>query len=260
MIIDSITKIDSLPNPSLGLLPAVHDASVQSYTTGNLPAVAAGQVIRNDGEKALSLPAYASWPTQKVAVGKYAACDGRFWYPARRYKETNSYYPLAFERTLFTVAFTAQSLALGSTFTLKRAIMVRAFNNTTDAVWNIVWEIGMRTSQTSPAPIGPNLEGYTWKTPLIDQQMPVTDLVSSHVFGLTLRRRISGSEDVWLGDILRYEKLVGAPQEALPDNTDFVLRIRLSCFDTQNDVSDPKGYVAYFCTDPEKAAKSGGGE
>ena len=252
MTIDGIEKITSLPSPALGLLPAVHDATVESYTTGALPAVAAGSVLQNDSTEPLSLPAYKSWPAQRVPVGGFAACDGRFWYPAKRYQETNSYYPIAFERTLYTLAFSPESLPLGETFDFRRRLAVRLLANNTDAVWNFVWEIGMRTSQASPAPIGPNLDGYTWRTPLIDQQIPVTDLAGSHVFGVSLKRSLDGTDEVWSGDIIRYAKVLGAVADQLPTGNYFVLRLRLSCFDIQNDVPEPRGFAAYYCNNPQK--------
>jgi hypothetical protein len=245
MIIDGIEKITSLPSPALGLLPAVHDASVTSYTTGALPTVAAASVFQNNSGAAVTLPAFSSWPAQNVAVGGYAACDGRLWFPATRYKATNSFYPSAFERVLYTLAFTPESLPLEAVFELSRVYQMRLLSNNTDAVWNVVWEIGMRADQTSPAPIGPNLDGYTWQTPLIDQQIPVTDVAGAHTFGITLKRSLDGVDEVWSGNISRYSKTIGAVAEQLPTGNYFVLRLRLSCFDTQNSVADPKGFAAY---------------
>jgi len=251
MIIQSISEIKSLPAPALGLLPAVHDATVENYTAGVLPAVGAGQVFINNTGQDVVLPGFGSWPPQKVAQGGYAACDGRFWFPARRYEETNSYYPQAFERTLYTLAFTANSLPLGGTFTLSRLLKVRLLANNTDVVWNWVWEVGMRVAETTPAPIGPNIDTYVWRTPLIDEQVHVTDIVSTHEMGVELRRSLSGTDEVWAGNVARYAKVLAAQSEQLPTGTDFVLRLRLSCFDTQNEVASPRGFVAYFCTAPE---------
>ena len=252
MIIDSIEKISSLPSPSLGLLSAVHDATVASYTAGALPTVAADQVFQNNSGAPITLPAFASWPAQVVAVGDYAACDGRFWYPARKYQETNSYYPEAFERTIYTLAFTPESLPLRAEFELKRRFDFRLFSNNTDAVWNVVWEIGMRADQTAPSPIGPNLAGYTWRTPLIDQQIPITDLASRHDFGISLKRDLAGSDEVWTGTISRYSKTLAAVAGQLPTGNFFVLRLRVSCFDIENAIANPKGYAAYFCSKPDE--------
>ena len=255
MIIASLEKIESVPSPALGLLPAVHDATALNYTLAfgtALPAVEAGQVFLNGTGKDITLPAYGSWPPQKLPMGSFAGCDGRFWFPVRRYKATNSFYPQAFERTIYTFAFTPTSLPLGATFTLRRTLSVRLLSNNTDAVWNWVWEIGTRAAQTSPAPIGPNLDRYVWRTPLIDEQIHITDVVSSHEMGISLRRNLEGVNEVWSGNIARYQKALAAQADQLPTGNEFVLRVRLSCFDTQNDVSDPRGFVAYVVGDNKK--------
>ena len=248
MIIEDIKEIGSLPAPALGLLPAVHDATVTPVYGTALPAVAAAQVFQNTAGSVLTLPAFGAWPPQKLPLGSFAGSDGRFWFPVRRYKATNSYYPEPFERVLYTLAFTPNSLPLGGTFTLTRKLSARLLANNTDAVWNFVWEIGMRTDQSSPAPVGPNIDTYVWREPLIDQQIHVTDVVSTHSMGVTLRRTLVNNQEAWQGDISRYEKVIGAVSAQLPTGNSFVLRLRLSCFDTQNDVPDPRGFVAYFCS------------
>jgi hypothetical protein len=138
-------------------------------------------------------------------------------------------------------------LPVGGVFDLRRRLDARMFNNNTDVVWNMVWEIGMRTAQAEPAPVGPNLDTYVWREPLIDQQIHITDVVGEHTFGILLRRRIVNTNEVFVGDIVRYNKVLGALPEQLPTGPNFVLRIKMAYFDTRNDVPDPRGYVAYFC-------------
>jgi len=253
MIISGIEKITSLPVPALGLLPAVHDATVTSYDDDEdpLPTVSAGQVFQNDTVADVALPAYGPWPASRVAPDGFAACDGRFWYPARQYKDTNSFYPECFERTLYTLAFGPQSLPLRERFELRRLFDFRLISNNTDAVWNVVWEIGVRSDQDSPSPIGPNLDGYLWRTPLIDEQIHITDVAATHDLGISLYRDLDGEDEVWEGTAMRYGKSLAATEEQLPDGNSFVLRLRLSCFDTENAVADPRGYAAYFCRKPD---------
>jgi hypothetical protein len=260
MIIQSIEKIENLPSPALGLIGAVHDAEVEMFTgtailgtaivTADLPAPQAGQVLQiTDG--AVTIPAYASWPAQRARVGSYVASDGRLWFRARRYKQTNSFYPEVFERTLYTFAFTAVSLPLRTRWTLARDFDFRLFANNTDAVWNVVFEVGDRAGDTEPAPVGPNLQGYTWREPLIDSQVHITDVVGRHRFEVSLYRDINASGEVWTGHVERYGKRVAALAEQLPLTNDFVLRVRLSCFDTENNVEDPRGFVAYYGMEPQ---------
>ena len=245
-----LEKLDSLPQPALGLLPAVHDASVVAYTTGALPAAEAGQVLRNDSADPLPLPAWSGWPAASVPPGGFAASDGRFWWPATRRGATNSYYPTAFERTIYTLPFSAYSLPLGKWWMLNRKMDARLLANNTDAVWSWVWEIGIRNAASSPAPVGPNISGYTWREPLIDLQLHLTDVQTSHIAGVHLRRYASGTDEKWEGIVDRYGGRTAATAAQLPpDNTtDFALRIRLSTFDTVDTPADPRGYVAYFIT------------
>lgn len=262
IVTGGISKVDSLPSPALGLLPAVHDATVTDFSgiatdpaTGatspsQLPAAERNSVLRIT-EAAVSLPAFGSWPAQRALPGQYAASDGRLWYRVRRYKQTNSFYPEAFERTLYTFAFTPVSLPLRERWSFLRDFDFRMFSNNTDAVWNVVWEIGDRSAELEPSPIGPNLQGYTWRTPLIDEQIHITDVVARHRFEVALYRDVGTSGEYWTGAVGRYGKIVATAAEALPLTTEFVLRVRLSCFDTENDVLDPRGFVAYYATHPE---------
>lgn len=283
ILTDGIDSIKSLPAPALGLLPAVHDASVDVFVgtsivfgtangivTGTavltpLPPLVKNQVFQvGETSPPVILPPYQAWPSARLVPGDYAACDGRLWYPVTRYTPTNqpddfttSFYPKAFERQLYSFAFTAISLPLRVYWTLERMFTFRLLANNSNAVWNIVWEVGDRRRDETPAPIGPNLKGYDWRTPLLDEQVHVTDVASQHLLGVRLYRTI-GEEDpnnpispeVWTGSINRYGKWVAVGTSQLPTTTDFVLRIRLSCFDTQNDVNDPRGFIAYFASNP----------
>jgi hypothetical protein len=272
-----------LPAPALGLLPAVHDATVDVFVgtsiiygtaggivTGTavlapLPALARNQVIRvADDSPPVILPPYQAWPSARLVSGDHAACDGRLWYPVTRYSPTNrpedfttSFYPKAFERQLYTFAFTAISLPLRTYWELNRVFAFRLMANNTNAVVNVVWEVGDRKADTSPTPIGPNLRGYDWRVPMLDEQIHITDVASQHTMGVRLYRTIDQedptnpiSPERWTGSVNRYGKSVAVGTSQLPVTKDFVLRIRLSCFDTQNDVSDPRGYIAYFASSP----------
>jgi hypothetical protein len=257
-----IDTITTLPSPAMGLLPAVHDASVDAFEStlpdpetgepvaNTLPPPAPGMVLLVNGGTT-SLPAYGSWPAQRAQSGQFVASDGRFWFRVRRYNQTNSFYPEVFERTLYSFAFTAVSLPLRQRWSLSRDFDFRLFSNNTDAVWNVVWEVGDRYAETSPAPIGPNLDGYNWRTPLIDQQVHITDVVGRHRFEISLYRDVGPDGEFWTGTAARYGKTLAAQSPQLPLSNDFVLRLRLSCFDIENNVPDPRGFIAYFATQPK---------
>lgn len=262
IVTGGIETITNLPSPALGLLPAVHDAEVETYVTNAIDEDT-GEIVTNPlppptpgrvlliSESAVSLPAYGSWPAQRAQPGQFAASDGRFWFRARRYQQTNSFYPEVFERSLYSFAFTAVSLPLRQRWSLGRDFDFRLFSNNTDAVWNVVWEVGDRTAETTPAPIGPNLQGYVWRTPLIDQQVHITDVLGRHRFEVSLYRDVGPDGEFWTGTVGRYGKTVAAQNNQLPQSNDFVLRLRLSCFDIENSVPEPRGFVAYYATQPK---------
>lgn len=327
MFLDDVFKIAQLPQPALGLLPAVHDATVAETAeipTGT-PAELSGNVWK--ATAAITLPAWGRWPARQIAIGEHFSHDGRFFYKVRqrlvaagilctitsdgttatveaasahgfttgdsailygaaqgayngtftatvtsptgftfpvsgspdspatassivggpyvRPKET-SWYPDAFERTLYTMHFSPKQLVLGADFRFVRQFDFRLVSNSTNAVWSVVCEIGQRTTQTSPGPIGPNLMDYEWREPLLEQQVVITDVACSHQLGVQLYNKLAG----YSATRLLYDTTLGCTDASLPVASDFAFRTRLTCFDTQNSVADPKGYVAYVAKAP----------
>ena len=242
MFLDSISAISQLPQPALGLLPAVHDASVVDAAV--LPTASlAGNVWK--ATAALTLPAWGRWPARQIAVGEHFAHDGRLFFKVRQRQvpasgET-SWYAEAFERTLYTLHFSPKQLVVGGDYRFERQFDFRLISNSTNAVWSVIAEIGQRTTQTDPAPIGPNLLDYEWKEPLLEHQVVLTDVMCSHQLGVKIWNTAAGYE----ASRLLYDKAEACSDASLPTAADFALRVRIGCFDTQNSVTDPKGYAAY---------------
>jgi hypothetical protein len=242
MFLDDISKISQLPQPALGLLPAVHDAAVVEVSA--LPTTGlTGNVWK--ATAAMTLPAWGRWPARQVAVDEHFAHDGRFFYKVRQRQvpavgET-SWYPEAFERTLYTIHFSPKQLVVGGDYRFERQFDFRLISNSTNAVWSVIVEVGQRTVQDAPAPIGPNLLDYDWLEPLLEHQVVLTDVMCSHQLGVQIWNKADGYE----ASRLLYDKAESCPAGSLPTGSDFALRVRLGCFDTQNSVADPRGFVAY---------------
>jgi len=162
---------------------------------------------------------------------------------------TNSYYPAHFERIAYSASFTGASLKAGSLFTLSRAFTFRAVAANTAVVWNVIFEFGQRRNKTSPAPIGPNIQQYEFLPPAIDQQVVLTDLTTTHNFGLTFQKT-GDPENFITGSRLLYSSATKIIPGTTPTQDDFILRVRLGNFDIQDDVTDLSGYVGYVITDP----------
>lgn len=246
MFLEKIECITQLPQPSLGLLPAVHDAVVSDAVLPlGTAASLTGQVLRNGTGESLTVPAWGRWPARQIAPNEHFASDGRLFYKVRQRlvkpAGETSWYPEAFERTLYTIHLTPKQLPLGSSFQFDRQFDFRLIANTTNAVWSVVIEVGQRTIQSTPSPIGPNLLDYEWREPLLEQQVVLTDVMCSHQLGVV----IWNTHDGYAASRLLYDKAEACDPASLPTGSDFAIRIRLGHFDTQNSVVDPKGYVAY---------------
>jgi hypothetical protein len=85
-----------------------------------------------------------------VGVGDYYGCDGRLFYKVRQKTGTTSYYPTAFDRSVFNFSFTKDSFPAGTTFELDRLFYFRLIANNVTAVWSVIFEIGIKISASNP--------------------------------------------------------------------------------------------------------------
>lgn len=149
MIISSTSKVESLPEPTLGLLPAVHFADPTS--TAILPASPSLKTVYyNSGDAPITIPAYLKWPSRQIPVGNYFAYDGRLFYPVVNKQGTTSYYPKDFERIIYTISHDRYTLPIKQSFTFERLFYLRLFANNVLATWSIIFEFGIRDDDVSP--------------------------------------------------------------------------------------------------------------
>jgi len=120
-------------------------------------------------------------------------------------------------------------------------------------VWSVVFEIGTRADDTGPGAVGPNIKGFTYRTPMLDSQIFISDILSEHSLGISIHNEGSVTALTnafgFSGSAYQYDKSSSAPLASLPVSDEFMLRVKLCQFDTINDVRDPKGYVAYVLSD-----------
>jgi hypothetical protein len=111
-----------------------------------------------------------------------------------------------------------------------------------------VVQSGVKTLTFSASP-GPNIGIIKWLPPLLEQQIYMTDLKSENGLGVMIKNNKEIGPDTnalgYSGRKYLYDTAMVVPMESLPTRTTFLLRLRLGQFDTENNVSDPKGYAAY---------------
>ena len=228
-----------LPKPA-GLLPAIHDATIEPITVP-LPSASTGDgmVYRNDSGSPLLVPGGLGRRGGYLEAGGFAGSDGRVWYRLVRDGTTNSFYPLDFEKELFMLHINDQMLRAGAKFTLEFKLALRLFNSTTRAQYLLRIDVGSAPGQSTPSPTGENLENVTWvANPLLSQRIILSGLKITHRFGASVRRDINGDLHA---DKMTYGNWTAAA--VIPPSASFALRTRLIAFDTENSVKGAKGTV-----------------
>lgn len=235
----------NLPRPA-GLLPAIHDASVEAITIPlPSPTASPAQVYRNESAAPLLVPGGLGRRGSYLEPDGYAGSDGRVWYRLSRDGETNSFFPTDFERELFMFHINEEMLRPGGTLTLEFKLALCMFNSITRAQYLLQIDVGDAPGQITPSPTGENLEDVTWNgTPLLTQRIIVSGLKMTHRFGCAIRRTIAG---LLQADRMTYGNWTAALQA--PASPNFTLRARLLQFDTENSVQGAKGTVFYNLTD-----------
>ena len=87
----------------------------------------------------------------------YAGSDGRVWYRLSRAAQTNSFYPLDFERELFLLHINDAMWQPGGRFAVEFDLELQLFVANTRAQFLLVIEVGSAPGQATPAPVAENL-------------------------------------------------------------------------------------------------------
>jgi len=235
----------ALPKPG-GLLPAVTTAAAIENLPLPLPAPAgyAGRVYQHGGSSSIILPGGAGRKAGTLLPGEHVASDGRFWFKVSRQGSTTSWHPSDFDRELVLLDINESMLPEDALATLKIDFELQVLRSQTRCQWVLVMETGTFSSIASPA--GTNISGITWAAPMLTCPLHLTSIRTPHSFGLRFTRGATG--------ITAETKLYRSPWQAsasAPAAAGFLIRARLIRFDTEDSLSDPRGYV-YLNFNPTK--------
>lgn len=247
IVLPSFTRVmpgtlqaDGTVKPLGGLLPAIHDASTTSYTTGALPtpAAASGSVYQNNSGAALVLAGGYGSKTSSLPNGGFFGSDGRRLYPLSRSGSSTSYFPTDFEPELFMFEVNAQMLRAGTTLTVNFGLALTLLQALTRVQWVLVIESAAIVSDTSPATTAPNLGAINWTTatPMLTQRIIIGPAEVDHAFGIQVVRAAGGS-------LTANKTIYGLTNAAdqCPASADFAIRARLINFDTEDSIVQPRG-------------------
>ena len=240
-----------LSNRAPFMLPAVHTANVQQFTGLALPAPAVGKVWQN-GTGGDLLLAGGGMIRESKAVPKNGtfASDGRILFQTRRAKNTVSYFPTAFERTLWNIYINEKMFGLGKTLTVEFGVATQLAKASSQAQWVLVVEKGDAPSEVvgSPNAAEINLLDVIWDTanPILKQRLILTPIPTLCYVGCKVYRN-------QLGELKCDRILYGGQENAnavAPLSANFALRARLIEFDTENSIPTARGWVVYQLLKP----------
>jgi hypothetical protein len=244
-------KTGKLPRAP-GLLPAIHDATVVPIAVPlPRPEPSAGNVFQNTTNTPLLVPGGLGRRGGYLEPLGFAGSDGRVWYRLSRAAQTNSFFPMDFERELFLIHINDAMWKPGSSFSVQFDLELQLLAANTRAQMLAVIEVGSAPGQATPAPVAENLENIVWlPAPVLAQRIIVSGLKLKHHFGAAIKRS--------LDNVLTAERLLYATWQAAsvaPTSPSFVIRARLIQFDTENSVRGAKGFV--FASMTEAKAEVG---
>ncbi len=234
-------KTDKLPRPP-GLLPAIHDATVVPITVPlPRPEPNVGNVFQNTTDVPLLVPGGLGRRGGFLAPQGFVGSDGRAWYRLTQAAQTNSFYPLDFERELFLLHINEAMWQPDGRFAVEFDLELQLFVANTRAQFLLVIEAGSAPGRQTPAPVSENLADVVWRPlPLLSQRIIVSGLKLKHHFGAMIKRSL---DNVMSAERRLYTAWSACPAESAPLSPGFVLRARLVQFDTENSVRGAKGYV-----------------
>jgi len=234
-------KADKLPRPA-GLLPAIHDATVVPIAVPlPRPEPSAGNVFQNTTNVPLLVPGGLGRRGGYLDPQGYAGSDGRVWYRLTRAAQTNSFYPLDFERELFLLHINEAMWQPDGRFSVEFDLELQLFVANTRAQFIVVIEAGTAPGQGTPSPVSENLADVVWQpAPLLSQRIIVSGLKLKHHFGAIIKRSL---DNVISAERKLYIAWSACPANSVPQSPGFVLRARLIQFDTENSVRGAKGFV-----------------
>lgn len=223
----------------IAMLRAIHDATITALTPTILanPKTNIG-VFQNDSTATITLPSSHWVKGQKLLPNQLCASDGTYWYQVYNKAGTNSYYPSAYVRTLWSFACNTDILAVNRLLKAMFSVQTQGYNANALSQCYLVVEAGAY-NPSNAMNLGPNLDNVNYNVTILEQKLMFANTPNIGVFGVRIGRdlfSIFGDKNVygiWQG--------VG---ENKPANGNFAIRAVLKYFDCE-DVANPTGLLGY---------------
>jgi hypothetical protein len=266
LAITDLGAVDTSKLRSLGLLNAVHAASVTAIPAGPPePNVSyRGIVYQNQTGADIQLTGGSGHKAPIIKPNGYALCNGLIWYAATRYGTEKTYYPTDFELTLMPpLVIDGDELTVGSTLSLDFGLQLAAFRANTNASWVLEIRHGLPTSETSPSGVGANLKNITWNaTPIYSKQLILTAEPRTRLYNLSIARSLvvtDGTPTDTLTTSVKHGNIKGgttgpSAASSFGAGKPFVVGIFLCRGDFEDTNPDMRGFVGVVFPSPPNVA------
>jgi len=218
--------------PSTALITATTMDIVSSYTSG----------------LDIEIPRIGIIPGRKLPTGlAYVGSEATrgLVYEVNRYQANKTYYPSAYERTVFEVSVNDKMFRPNQTLSFNFDIAAQTKNATAAVQWWVIVDVGEVTTASTPVTQSANITGITYNsTPILAQPIVVVSQLQRHQFGIEVIATATTNSVVMSANQIAYG-LASSAVSAAPSGRNFVLRGRLANFDVADNFSDPRGFVGY---------------
>jgi hypothetical protein len=243
---ENILQISSVPSVQAPQLLEALSVTVGTAPSTALPTVTTVDIVRayTSGLNIL-VPRIGLIPGARLPSGTaYIAAESArsLVYQVDNYTSGRTFYPKAYEASLFEIPINDKLFRAGTTAKLRWNLSVQSKAANATAQWYCIVDVGTITTVASPATQTGNISDITWNsTPILSQQLIVTGEPIKHSMGVEILATTATQMDA---NYMTYGIWASATT-GKPSSRNFILRGRLANFDVVDNQGDARGWVGY---------------
>jgi hypothetical protein len=243
---DNILQISSVPSVQPPQLLEALSVTVGTAASTALPTVTTVDIVRvytsglNIAIPRIGLIPGARLPTGVAYIG--AESTRSLVYQVDNYSSGRTYYPKAYEATLFEIPFNDKMFRAGTKAKLQFNLHVQSKAANATAQWYCLVDVGTVTTTTAPATQTDNISDIVYNSyPILSQPLLVTSEAMTHSLGVEVLATTATQMDA---NYFSYGIWASATT-GKPSSRNFILRGRLANFDVVDSQGDARGWMGY---------------
>ena len=243
---NNILQISSVPSVQPPQLLEALSVTVGTAPSTALPTVTTVDIVRayTSGLN-IAIPRIGLIPGSRLPTGvAYIGAESTrsLVYQVDNYSSGRTYYPKAYEATLFEIPFNDKMFRAGTKAKLQFNLHVQSKAANATAQWYCLVDVGTVTTTTAPATQTDNISDIVYNSyPILSQPLLVTSEAMTHGLGVEVLATSATQMDA---NYMSYGIWASATT-GKPSSRNFILRGRLANFDVVDTQGDARGWVGY---------------